>query len=795
MKKHVLDFNDFSAAVVDLLYEFLGKKVSLQLVSSVKADHSGKLGTPAYLENWITTFSSVKAGESALSVTFDWDEDIGVPGAFIIKNFHQYEFYLKTLTLENVPGHDSIHFVCNSCVYPADKYKTDRIFFSNQAYLPNNTSEPLKFYREAELANLRGDGTGELKEWDRIYDYACYNDLGDPDRKDASYVSPILGGSVVYPYPRRGRTGRPCTKTDPNSESGLPLLESLNIYVPRDERFGHLKMSDFLAYELKSISQFLLSEYGNKSDSNSMEFDSFEDVQKIYEGGIKIPKSLTEGISLEFLKQVLPTDGEGLLKYPLLKIIEGNKSAWRTDEEFAREMLAGLNTVIIRGLHVFPPSSKLDPKVYGNQSSTITRKHIENKLEGMTIQDAIKTNRLFILDHHDTIMPYLRRINATPTKTYASRTLLFLQKDGTLKPLAIELRLPHPDGDKFGSISKVYTPAEQGVENSIWQLAKAYVAVNDSGIRQLITHWLHTHAVIGPIVIATNRQLSVLHPVYKLLHPHFRDTMNINAISRQILTNAKGIVESTLFPSVCAMEMSSLQYRDWVFPEQALPADLIKRQFSPYGLRLIIHDYPYAVDGLKIWSAIKTWVTDYCSFFYKADQMIQQDTELQAWWKEFREKGHADKKDEKCWPQMKTITELINSCTIIIWLASALHAATNFGQWPYAGFQPNRPTTSPRFMPEPGTEEYEELKSNPDKAFLKTIASQPQTLLGLSTIEILSRHTTDEVYLGQRENPEWTKNSEPLEAFKRFGRTLSGIEDQIQLTYHTPCFSLRVKVE
>ncbi|CDP20619.1 unnamed protein product [Coffea canephora] len=696
MKKHVLDFNDFSAAVVDLLYEFLGKKVSLQLVSSVKADHSGKLGTPAYLENWITTFSSVKAGESALSVTFDWDEDNGVPGAFIIKNFHQYEFYLKTLTLENVPGHDSIHFVCNSCVYPANKYKTDRIFFSNQAYLPNNTSEPLKFCREAELANLRGDGTGELKEWDRIYDYACYNDLGDPDRKDASYVSPILGGSVVYPYPRRGRTGRPSTKTDPNSESRLPLLESLNIYVPRDERFGHLKMSDFLAYELKSISQFLLSKYGNKSDSNSMEFDSFEDVQKIYEGGIKIPKSLTEGISLEFLKQVLPTDGEGLLKYPLLKIIEGNKSAWRTDEEFAREMLAGLNAGIIRGLHVFPPSSKLDPKVYGNQSSTITRKHTENKLEGMTIQD--------------------------------------------------------------------------------WFL-------------------LHTHAVIGPIVIATNRQLSVLHPVYKLLHPHFRDTMNINAISRQILTNAKGIVESTLFPSVYAMEMSSLQYRDWVFPEQALLADLIKRQFSPYGLRLIIHDYPYAVDGLKIWSAIKTWVTDYCSFYYKADQMIQQDTELQAWWKEFREKGHADKKDEKWWPQMKTITQLINSCTIIIWLASALHAATNFGQWPYAGYQPNRPTTSPRFMPEPGTEEYEELKSNPDKAFLKTITSQPQTLLGLSTIEILSRHTTDEVYLGQRENPEWTKNSEPLEAFKRFGKTPSGIEDQIQLTYHTPCFSLRVKVE
>lgn len=102
---------------------------------------------------------------------------------------------------------------------------------------------------------------------------------------------------------------------------------------------------------------------------------------------------------------------------------------------------------------------------------------------------AIANNRLFILNHHDTLMPYLRRINTTNNKIYASRTLLFLNTDGTLKPIAIELSLPNPLGDKFGADSKVYTPAEQGVENGLWQLAKAYVAVNDSGVHQLISHW------------------------------------------------------------------------------------------------------------------------------------------------------------------------------------------------------------------------------------------------------------------------------------------------------------------
>ncbi|KAG5521815.1 hypothetical protein RHGRI_034142 [Rhododendron griersonianum] len=171
-----------------------------------------------------------------------------------------------------------------------------------------------------------------------------------------------------------------------------------------------------------------------------------------------------------------------------------DKSAWRTDEEFAREMLAGLNTVVIRLLEEFPPNNKLNPKVYKDEASSKTKECIEKNLEGLTLE---------------------------------------------------ELSLPHPDGDQLGEVSEVYTLAEHGDEGTVWQLAKANV--NESGYHQLICHWLHTHAVIEPFMIATNRQLSVLHPIHKLLHPHFRDTMNINALAKR-----------TVFPANCAMEWSAV---------------------------------------------------------------------------------------------------------------------------------------------------------------------------------------------------------------------------------------------
>ncbi len=89
---------------------------------------------------------------------------------------------------------------------------------------------------------------------------------------------------------------------------------------------------------------------------------------------------------------------------------------------------------------------------------------------------------------------------------------------------------------------------------------------------------LRTHCVSEPYVIATNRQLSVMHPIYRLLHPHFRYTIEINALAREALINAGGTIETAFTPGKYSMELCSVAYDlQWRFDRQALPADLVSR--------------------------------------------------------------------------------------------------------------------------------------------------------------------------------------------------------------------------
>ncbi|KAM0031937.1 Lipoxygenase 1 [Helianthus debilis subsp. tardiflorus] len=792
------DLTETIVRKLDAFADQIGRNVVLELHSNDidPKTRAPKKSKEAPLKDW-SKKSNLKTERVNYTADILVDSEFGIPGAIAITNNHQKEFFLESIIIEGFAC-GPVHFPCNSWVQSYKDYSKPRVFFSNQPYLPHETPAGLRYLRDQELKDIRGDGEGVRKLSDRIYDYDVYNDLGNPDRGN-EFIRPSLGGDKM-PYPRRCRTGREPSNTDILAESRVE--KPLPMYVPRDEQFEESKANAFSTGRLKAVLHNLLPSIV-ASISKKHDINSFSQLDSLYSKGVVLKLGLQDDLVKKLPLPKLVTrlhessQGGGLLKYDTPKILSKDKFAWLRDDEFARQTIAGVNPVSIERLQVFPPVSQLDPDKYGSQESALREEHIIGHLNGMSVQQALEENKLFIIDYHDIYLPFLDRINALDgRKAYATRTIFFLNPSGTLMPVAIELSLPQA---LPGTESKrVVTPPADATSSWLWQLAKAHVCSNDAGVHQLVHHWLRTHASMEPFILAAHRQLSAMHPIYKLLDPHMRYTLEINALARQNLINADGVIEQCFTPGRYCMEMSAAAYKNWRFDLEGLPADLIRRGVAvrdptkPHGLKLLVEDYPYASDGLMIWEAIQTWVRTYVNHYYPDSAHVCNDRELQAWYAESINVGHADLRNEDWWPTLADADDLTGILTTIIWLASAQHAALNFGQYPYGGYIPNRPPLMRRLLPDENDPEYMSFQDDPQKYFLSALPSLLQSTKYMAVVDTLSTHSPDEEYIGDRQQTDtWTGDSEIVEAFYSFSAEIQRIEKEIEKRNRDPSLKNR----
>ncbi|KAI4387388.1 hypothetical protein MLD38_005226 [Melastoma candidum] len=649
-------------------------------------------------------------------------------------------------------------------------------------YLPSQTPSGLKKLREEELETLRGNGKGKRKSFDRIYDYDVYNDIGNPDA-GVEMRRPILGGNKEFPYPRRCRTGRPLSKSDPRAET-----RSSFIYVPRDEQFSSLKSKNFSAMSLFPVFHAAVPSIVGVLEDADKEFPFFTAIDDLFKLSIKL-KGLTKKGSLQnvipWLVKAAGKITESIICFESPETWERDNFFWLRDKEFARQTLAGINPNAIE--LEWPLKSKLDPKIYGPTESAITTEIIQREIGGLTVEEAVKKKKLFVLDYHDLLLPFVNKVRELKNTTlYGSRTLFFLTSDGTLKSIVIELTRPPGDGKR--QWKHVFTPGNHSTESWLWKIAKAHVLAHDSAYHELVTHWLRTHCAMEPYIISANRQLSVMHPIYKLLQPHFRYTMEVNALARGYLISAGGIIEIGFSPGKYSMELSAAAYDlQWQFDLQALPNDLINRGMAepdptaPHGLKLAIEDYPFANDDLCLWDILKSWMSDYIYHYYSSDPEIIADQELQCWWTEVRTVGHADKKDSPGWPDLKTRDDLIHIVTTIAWVSSGHHAAVNFGQYTFGGYFPSRPSIARINVPieDPDPETLNFFYNKPHNVLLKCFPSQTQATIIMAILNVLSTHSPDEEYLGENIEPAWTEDAVIKEAFEKFNGRLKKLEGVI----------------
>ena len=136
----------------------------------------------------------------------------------------------------------------------------------------------------------------------------------------------------------------------------------------------------------------------------------------------------------------------------------------------------------------------------------------------------------------------------------------------------------------------------------------------------MISHLLRCHLMMEPIAVASWRQLPSLHPVWKLLHPHIRGVMAINALGRKKLISKGGIADQVLsIGGGGHLELMQKHYRNVTWDSYDLPLCLKKRGVDDTE---ILPNFHYRDDALQLWNAIKNFLKEVIYIYYTSDNDV-----------------------------------------------------------------------------------------------------------------------------------------------------------------------------
>ncbi|KAM0013813.1 putative linoleate 13S-lipoxygenase [Helianthus debilis subsp. tardiflorus] len=204
-------------------------------------------------------------------------------------------------------------------------------------------------------------------------------------------------------------------------------------YVPSDEDFSEIKDLQFGARFLFNVLHEIVPALDSVYTDKDKGFPLFTDIDLLYNQGVNVPAN--EKISSDFPRLVKRDvdAAHAIIQFQTPETIDRDTFSWYRDEEFCRQMLAGLNPYSIQLVTEWPLMSKLDPDVYGPPESAITKEIVEKEIGGvMSFDEALAQKKLFMLDYHDLLLPYVNKTRELKgTTLYASRTLMFLTPEGT----------------------------------------------------------------------------------------------------------------------------------------------------------------------------------------------------------------------------------------------------------------------------------------------------------------------------------------------------------------------------
>ncbi|KAG8506230.1 LOW QUALITY PROTEIN: Arachidonate 12-lipoxygenase, 12S-type [Galemys pyrenaicus] len=366
------------------------------------------------------------------------------------------------------------------------------------------------------------------------------------------------------------------------------------------------------------------------------------------------------------------------------QIFPGEKSAlaekvhqcWQDDEIFGYQFLNGANPMLLRRSTSLPSRLLFPPGM----------EELRTQLEKELQQGSLFEADFILLDGIPTNV-----IRGEKQYLAAPLVMLKLTPDGKLLPTAIQIQPPSPSLPT----PPLFLPSDPPLA---WLLAKCWVRNSDFQLHQLQYHLLNTHLLAEVIAVATMRCLSELHPLFKLLSPHIRYTMDINTRARTGLISEEGLLDKGVSTGgegllvLLRRATAQLTYRSLCPPD-----DLADR-----GL-LGVPSALYAHDALRLWEIIARYVEGMVHLFYYGDDAVRGDPELQAWCREITEVGLLQAQDRGFPVSCQSRAQLCHFLTTCVFTCTAQHSAINQGQFDWYAWVPNSPCSMR--LPPPTTKE------------------------------------------------------------------------------------------
>ncbi|KAL2096944.1 hypothetical protein ACEWY4_006151 [Coilia grayii] len=429
---------------------------------------------------------------------------------------------------------------------------------------------------------------------------------------------------------------------------------------------------------------------------------------------------------------------------------------WAEDEFFGYQLLNGINPMMIKLCSTLP------------ENFPVTEDMVKGLLGDSTLEQEMQKGNIFLCDYKILEGLVGNVVNNKQQYLTAPLCLLYSNPEGKMLPLAIQL------GQKPGADNPIFLPTDT---KNDWLLAKIYVRGAEFSVHEVDFHLLRTHLLCEVYTVATLRHLPSPHPLFKLLYPHTRYTLQISIMARNLLISEIGAV--TLYsgiggeslPELLSRATASLTYSALCLPEN----------ISERGLENV-PNYYYRDDGINLWNIINKYVGGVLQYYYKSDEDVQKDTELQRWIMEIFKHGFLLNKSTGIPESFQTVVDLVKFVTMVIFTASAQHAAVNNGQFDFGAWMPNYPNALGKPPPK-------EKGQTTEATILQTLPDKSTTANSIASVKLLSTQSTDFRALGDFPD-ELFDEKVPCNAIKEFqedlkalGATIEQRNDTIPLSY------------